>query len=105
MGGRARNVQNLIKRNSGPNRRSGMEGKTLAEKLAQSERTRDTDQDETEAVTEAKARRCRAARRLRPSRVLPTPTPSSPPPRRLRDRYAGREGPCGGGQDLPDRRR
>ncbi|WP_324608161.1 response regulator [Porphyrobacter sp. AAP60] len=30
-------MQNLIKRNSGPNRRSGMEGKTLAEKLAQNE--------------------------------------------------------------------
>jgi CheY-like chemotaxis protein len=33
-------VQNLIKRNSGPNRRSGMEGKTLAEKLAQGEAER-----------------------------------------------------------------
>jgi len=30
-------MQNLIKRNSGPNRRTGMEGKTLAEKLAQNE--------------------------------------------------------------------
>lgn len=30
-------MQNLIKRNSGPNRRSGLEGKTLAEKLAQNE--------------------------------------------------------------------
>jgi CheY-like chemotaxis protein len=34
-------VQNLIKRNSGPNRRSGMEGKTLAEKLAQGEAERE----------------------------------------------------------------
>jgi two-component system, chemotaxis family, chemotaxis protein CheY len=34
-------VQNLIKRNSGPHRRSGMEGKTLAEKLAQGEAERD----------------------------------------------------------------
>jgi CheY-like chemotaxis protein len=30
-------VQNLIKRHSGPHRRSGLEGKTLAEKLAQNE--------------------------------------------------------------------
>jgi CheY-like chemotaxis protein len=30
-------MQNLIKRNSGPNRRTGLEGKTLAEKLAQNE--------------------------------------------------------------------
>lgn len=30
-------MQNLIRRNSGPNRRAGMEGKTLAEKLAQGE--------------------------------------------------------------------
>lgn len=30
-------MQNLIKRNSGPNRRAGLEGKTLAEKLAQNE--------------------------------------------------------------------
>jgi CheY-like chemotaxis protein len=34
-------VQNLIKRNSGPHRRTGMEGKTLAEKLAQSEKARE----------------------------------------------------------------
>jgi CheY-like chemotaxis protein len=34
-------VQNLIKRNSGPLRRTGMEGKTLAEKLAQSEKARE----------------------------------------------------------------
>lgn len=30
-------MQNLIKRNSGPHRRAGLEGKTLAEKLAQNE--------------------------------------------------------------------
>ena len=30
-------MQNLIKRHSGPHRRSGLEGKTLAEKLAQNE--------------------------------------------------------------------
>lgn len=35
------NVQNLIKRNSGPNRRTGIEGKTLAEKLAQGEAARE----------------------------------------------------------------
>ena len=33
-------MQNLIKRNSGPHRRSGMEGKTLAEKLAHGEAER-----------------------------------------------------------------
>ncbi len=38
------NVQNLIKRNSGPNRRTGIEGKTLAEKLAQGEAAREAAQ-------------------------------------------------------------
>jgi len=86
-------VQNLIKRNSGPNRRSGMEGKTLAEKLAQSERTRDTDQDETEAVTEAKAEM--------QSRAPAAPEPGSADTdtivaaaKAMRDRYAGREAPA-----------
>jgi len=86
-------VQNLIKRNSGPNRRSGMEGQTLAEKLAQSERTRDTDQDETEAVTEAKAEM--------QSRAPAAPEPGSADTdtivaaaKAMRDRYAGREAPA-----------
>ncbi|KPQ38384.1 MAG: Response regulator receiver domain [Porphyrobacter sp. HL-46] len=86
-------MQNLIKRNSGPNRRSGMEGKTLAEKLAQSERTRDTDQDETEAVTEAKAEM--------QSRAPAAPEPGSADTdtivaaaKAMRDRYAGREAPA-----------
>ncbi len=34
-------MQNLIKRHTGPNRRGPMEGKTLAEKLAQNERAQD----------------------------------------------------------------
>jgi two-component system, chemotaxis family, chemotaxis protein CheY len=45
-------VQNLIKRNSGPNRRTGLEGKTLAEKLAAGEKAREAAQDEADAEAE-----------------------------------------------------
>jgi CheY-like chemotaxis protein len=92
-------MQNLIKRNSGPNRRSGlatgMEGKTLAEKLAQSEKARD-------AVIEAEAAPA-------PEPVLVDPVddlPRRPAPapdgdtdsivaaaKVMRDRYAGRPAP------------
>jgi CheY-like chemotaxis protein len=49
-------VQNLIKRNSGPNRRSGMEGKTLAEKLAQNEAAQEAAYADAARVAEAPAR-------------------------------------------------
>lgn len=45
-------MQNLIKRNSGPNRRTGLEGKTLAEKLAAGEKAREAAQDEADAEAE-----------------------------------------------------
>ncbi len=48
-------MQNLIKRNSGPNRRTGLEGKTLAEKLAAGEKAREAAQDEADAEAEVEA--------------------------------------------------
>lgn len=57
-------MQNLIKRNSGPLRRTGMEGKTLAEKLAQSEKARDAAQ--TAPLVSA------------PEADLPPPPPAAP---------------------------
>ena len=48
-------MQNLIKRNSGPNRRSGMEGKTLAEKLAQNEAAQEVVYADAARVAEAPA--------------------------------------------------
>ena len=45
-------MQNLIKRNSGPHRRTGMEGKTLAEKLAAGEKAREAAQGGTAGSAE-----------------------------------------------------
>ncbi|WP_379921700.1 response regulator [Erythrobacter sp. R86502] len=53
-------MHNLIKRNSGPNRRTGFEGKTLAEKLAQNEAmlaaAADVDEARIAAETDAAAK-------------------------------------------------
>jgi len=99
-------MQNLIKRNSGPMRRSGMasgmEGKTLAEKLAQSEKAR-------EAVVEAEPAPEPAPAATPEPAPAPAPVdpvddlPQRPPPapdgdtdsivaaaKVMRDRYAGR---------------
>lgn len=99
-------MQNLIKRNSGPMRRSGLEGKTLAEKLAQSEKAR-------EAVVEAEP--VPAPAPAPAPAPVPAPAPAAPvddlPPRPapapdgdtdsivaaakvMRDRYAGRPAPA-----------
>jgi CheY-like chemotaxis protein len=101
-------MQNLIKRNSGPNRRTGMEGKTLAEKLAAGEKAREAAQAEAEAEAEALAT-------AEPASVAPTPdvraeiqarapaAPASDAPdtdsivaaaKVMRDRYAGRPAPA-----------
>ncbi len=99
-------MQNLIKRNSGPHRRSGMakgmEGKTLAEKLAQSEKAREAAQSEMvpdPAPLPAPA----AAAAADPVEDLP-PRPAPAPDgdtdsivaaaKVMRDRYAGRPAPA-----------
>lgn len=85
-------MQNLIKRNSGPHRRGGMEGRTLAEKLAESEKAREVAQPEpAPAVTAA------------PVEDLPPRPPAAPDgdtdsivaaAKVMRDRYAGRPAPA-----------
>lgn len=95
-------VQNLIKRNSGPNRRPAMEGKTLAEKLAQNEKAHDA---LVAAADEAAAVRAAAAAAAAPPqpapRSAPAATAASAEPdetaaivaaaKAMRDRYPGRE--------------
>lgn len=100
-------MQNLIKRNSGPNRRAGMEGRSLAEKLAQNEATHEAAQlAALTAVTEDHAVHAVADRGEMEARA-----PAAPPmvaasagssdtdaivaaARAMRDRYAGREAPA-----------
>ncbi len=84
-------VQNLIKRQTGPNRRPAMEGKTLAEKLAQNEAML------AAAAEEDAARVAAAAAAPAPA----APAAGSPEPdetaaivaaaKAMRDRYPGRE--------------
>jgi CheY-like chemotaxis protein len=96
-------VQNLIKRNSGPNRRTGLEGKTLAEKLAQNEAML------AAAADEAAARAAAAPAQPAPRPAGPTGAPPQPEPapaaeddtaaivaaaKAMRDRYAGHEAPA-----------
>lgn len=84
-------MQNLIKRHTGPNRRAPLEGKTLAEKLAQNEKAYEamlaTAGDDT-AASEVEAA---------------APAPSAAPDetaaivaaaKAMRDRYPGREAPA-----------
>lgn len=89
-------MQNLIKRHTGPNRRTPMEGKTLAEKLAQNEKM-------LEAAAEEDAARAAAAAAAAPR---PSGAPAAPSPepddtaaivaaaKAMRDRYPGREAPA-----------
>ena len=93
-------MQNLIKRNSGPQRRSGMEGKTLAEKLAQSERAREAAQTQPQAETPAEVAAVEDAKAEMQSRAPAAPAPGSADTdsivaaaKAMRDRYAGREKP------------
>lgn len=95
-------VQNLIKRNSGPNRGSGLEGKTLAEKLAQNE-----------AMLAAAADEAAARAEVQPQPAVPRPAAAAPAAaapaapaepddtaaivaaaKAMRDRYPGREAPA-----------
>jgi CheY-like chemotaxis protein len=80
-------VQNLIKRHTGPNRRPAMEGKTLAEKLAQNEAM-------LAAAAEEDAARLAAA----PAPAAPAGSPEPDETaaivaaaKAMRDRYPGRE--------------
>jgi CheY-like chemotaxis protein len=86
-------VQNLIKRNSGPNRRSGMEGKTLAEKLAQGEAAREAAQAEPAPLAEEKSEmqsRAPAA----PEAGLDDTDTIVAAAKAMRDRYAGGVAPA-----------
>ena len=89
-------MQNLIKRNSGPHRRSGMEGKTLAEKLAQSEKAREAAQADA-VPTPATAAAAAPAEDL-PPRPAPAPDGDTASivaaAKVMRDRYAGRPAPA-----------
>jgi CheY-like chemotaxis protein len=101
-------MQNLIKRNSGPHRRSGMEGKTLAEKLAQSEKAREAAQAEMAAETTAEPVRAPAPQTAPAAAAAPVedlpPRPAPAPDgdadsivaaaKVMRDRYAGRPAPA-----------
>lgn len=93
-------MHNLIKRNSGPNRSTGLEGKTLAEKLAQNEKAQ-------EAMLAASAAEDAAAKdEASPERQRPSGAPAAPVPqaddtaaivaaaKAMRDRYAGSPAPA-----------
>lgn len=86
-------MQNLIKRNAGPHRRSGMvEGKTLAEKLAQNEAmlTAAAEQDATRVAAEkasGKAPDATAGASAEPDQTAAIVAAA----KAMRDRYPGRE--------------
>ena len=89
-------MQNLIKRNSGPNRRTVTDGKTLAEKLAQNEKVLAAAAEEDEARVAAEA--------AAPPRPAPTGQSGASEPddtaaivaaaKAMRDRYAGQPAPA-----------
>lgn len=105
-------MQNLIKRQTGPNRRAPMEGKTLAEKLAQNEKLLEAG---FSAAEEDAARAAEAEAAPQPA-APPSARPAAEPPARpasaasavdpddtaaivaaakaMRDRYPGREAPA-----------
>jgi CheY-like chemotaxis protein len=87
-------MQNLIKRHTGPNRRTPMEGKTLAEKLAQNEAMLAAAAEEDAARAAAAA----AAAAPRPSGASPAASPAPDDTaaivaaaKAMRDRYPGRD--------------
>lgn len=83
-------MQNLIRRHTGPHRRAAMEGKTLAEKLAQNEAA-----FEAEAETNAAATAARAAGAVPAGTVDPDDTAAIvAAAKAMRDRYPGREAPA-----------
>jgi CheY-like chemotaxis protein len=74
-------VQNLIKRNSGPNRRTGFEGKTLAEKLAAGEKAREAAQVAADREAEAEAE-------AEDEIIVEAEAPAAPAPRPLAEARA-----------------
>ena len=89
-------MQNLIKRNSGPNRRTVTDGKTLAEKLAQNEKALAAAAEEDEARVAAEA-----AAPPRPAPTGPSAASESDDTaaivaaaKAMRDRYAGQPAPA-----------
>jgi CheY-like chemotaxis protein len=95
-------VQNLIKRHSGPARRSALEGKTLAEKLAMNEAAHEAAYRAAQApaVEAVEVTRAEAAQPL-----PPRPAPAAPADpsdtaaivaaaKAMRDRYAGQAAPA-----------
>lgn len=101
-------MQNLIKRNTGPNRHAPGDGKTLAEKLAQNEAmlAAAAEEDAVRAAEAAAAPKPAAAAPAAPAAApaAPAAAPASVEPdetaaivaaaKAMRDRYAGREAPA-----------
>lgn len=91
-------MQNLIKRNSGAHRRSGLEGKTLAEKLAQSEKAREGAVQTEPVPVSAPAPAPAAPVDDLPPRPAPAPDGDTDSivaaAKVMRDRYAGRPAPA-----------
>ncbi|MFN4018935.1 MAG: PleD family two-component system response regulator [Erythrobacter sp.] len=92
-------MHNLIKRNSGPQRRNSMDGRTLAEKLAESEKAREAAQAELESAPAPQT----ASAAVAPADDLPPRPPAAPDgdtdsivaaAKVMRDRYAGRPAPA-----------
>ncbi len=91
-------MQNLIKRHTGPNRRTPMEGKTLAEKLAQNEKMLEAAAEE-HAARAAAAATAAAAPRPSGAPAAPSPEPDDTAAivaaaKAMRNRYPGREAPA-----------
>jgi CheY-like chemotaxis protein len=97
-------MQNLIKRHTGPNRRTPLEGKTLAEKLAQNEKALEAG---LAAAAEEDAASAAAIESAPAAAPAPPPAATSAAPsaapddtaaivaaaKAMRDRYPGREAP------------
>ncbi len=96
-------MQNLIKRNTGPNRHAPGDGKTLAEKLAQNEAMLAAAAAAAEAETVRAAEPAPAPEPVADAAPKPAPASTSVEPddtaaivaaaKAMRDRYAGREAP------------
>jgi CheY-like chemotaxis protein len=83
-------MQNLIKRHTGPHRRAGMEGKTLAEKLAQNEAAFEAEAEDNAAAAAARANGAAAAGTVNPDDTAAIVAAA----KAMRDRYPGREAPA-----------
>ncbi len=95
-------MQNLIKRHTGPNRRGPLEGKTLAEKLAQNEKALEAGlaaaaEDAAAAHAPAPEAAPAAAPAARPAALSAAPDDTAAivaAAKAMRDRYPGREAPA-----------